>query len=65
MIDVHLKVPNKIAGLYRATNLRMPFTGESVIVYYEGIKVGRGKVVAADSKSRLYDIELKGEKEQP
>jgi len=65
MIDVHLKVPNKIIGLYRASNLRMPLIGEAVQVYYAGVKVGRGKVVAADSKSRLYDIELKGEKEQP
>jgi hypothetical protein len=65
MIDVHLKVPNKIIDLYRASSLRMPLIGEAVQVYYAGVKVGRGKVVAADSKSRLYDIELKGEKEQP
>ena len=63
MLDVHLQVPNKIVGLYRASNLRMPFISEPVIVYYEGIKVGRGKVVALDPKTRLYDVELKHDAE--
>lgn len=58
MIDVNLKVPNKIQGLYRAMNLRMPFEGEPVQVYYAGVKVGRGKVTTSDSKTRLYSVEL-------
>jgi hypothetical protein len=58
MIDVNLHVPNKIEGLYRASNLRMPFINEPAIIYYEGAKVGRGKVTKADAKTRLYDVEL-------
>jgi len=61
MIDVHLRVPNKIEGLYRALNLRIPFVGEPVVVYYEGHKIGKGKVVASDPKTRLYDVELNHE----
>jgi hypothetical protein len=61
MIDIKLEVPNKIEGLYRASNLRMPFINEPVIIYYEGAKVGRGKVTKADAKTRLYDVELNHE----
>ena len=39
----------------------MPFLNEPAVIYHAGVKVGRGKVIRADAKTRLYDIELRQE----
>ena len=61
MITINLRIPNQIKDLYRAANLRMPFLNEPAVIYHAGVKVGRGKVIRADAKTRLYGIELRQE----
>jgi hypothetical protein len=62
MIVVNLRIPNELHGLlhglYRATWLRMPDMGEPVTIYYKGVKIGKGKVIAVDARKRIYDVEI-------
>ncbi len=58
MIDVHLQAPDKVKGIPRARNLRMPIVGEPVVVYYNDVKISKGKVIAVDTKKHTYGIEL-------
>ncbi len=64
MLNIILRTPHKLTGLYRATGLRMPFVGEPVVVYHDDVKIGKGKVVAVDGKKRTYDVELKAKEKQ-